>query len=160
MESNLQLAAAAGATELTEEAWIPPGKAEGELPKGAFVFASPFAGWASKQWPIENYGLLARHSRRKVCRWWSMFRLGLARSWRDMRVAIHESGLPGLIDATRRATAILGVDSGPMHLAAALGKPGVAIFGPTDPPRNGPFHSRMAVLRTDATDDLQAAGRD
>jgi heptosyltransferase-1 len=34
-----------------------------------------------------------------------------------------------------------------MHLAAALGKPGVAIFGPTDPARNGPFHSRLAVLR-------------
>jgi heptosyltransferase-1 len=64
-----------------------------------------------------------------------------------MYVRIHESGLPGLIDATRRATAIVGVDSGPMHLAAALGKPGVAIFGPTDPSRNGPFHSRLAVLR-------------
>ena len=36
-----------------------------------------------------------------------------------------------------------------MHLAAALGKPGVAIFGPTDPLRNGPFHSRLAVLRAD-----------
>jgi heptosyltransferase-1 len=64
-----------------------------------------------------------------------------------MDFEIHESGLPGLIDATRRATAIVGVDSGPMHLAAALGKPGVAIFGPTDPRRNGPFRSRMTVLR-------------
>jgi heptosyltransferase-1 len=35
-----------------------------------------------------------------------------------------------------------------MHLAAALGKPGVTIFGPTDPLRNGPFHSRLAVLRS------------
>jgi heptosyltransferase-1 len=60
---------------------------------------------------------------------------------------IHESGLPGLIDGTRRATAIVGVDSGPMHLAAALGKPGVALFGPTEPARNGPFHSKLAVLR-------------
>jgi len=33
-------------------------------------------------------------------------------------------------------------------LAAALGKPGVAIFGPTDPARNGPFHSKLAVLRS------------
>ena len=42
-------------------------------------------------------------------------------------------GSAGLIDATRRAHAVIGVDSGPMHLAAALAKPGVAIFGPTDP---------------------------
>jgi heptosyltransferase-1 len=61
---------------------------------------------------------------------------------------IHESGLPGLIDGTRRAAAVIGVDSGPMHLAAAVGKPGVAIFGPTDPAKNGPFHSKMAVLRS------------
>jgi len=44
--------------------------------------------------------------------------------------------------------AIVGVDSGPLHLAAALGKPGVAIFGPTDPARNGPFGGTLAVLRS------------
>jgi heptosyltransferase-1 len=35
-----------------------------------------------------------------------------------------------------------------MHLAAALGKPGVAIFGPTDPARNGPYGESMTVLRS------------
>jgi heptosyltransferase I len=59
----------------------------------------------------------------------------------------HSSGLAGLIDATRRAAAVVGVDSGPLHLAAALGKPGVAIFGPTDPARNGPFGTSFTVLR-------------
>ena len=44
--------------------------------------------------------------------------------------------------------AIVGVDSGPLHLAAALGKPGVAIFGPTDPARNGPYGDTLRVLRT------------
>jgi heptosyltransferase-1 len=39
------------------------------------------------------------------------------------------------------------VDSGPLHLAAALGKPGVAIYGPTDPAQNGPFKSRLTILR-------------
>ena len=59
---------------------------------------------------------------------------------------VHLSGLPGLIDATRRAHAVIGVDSGPLHLAAALAKPGVAIYGPTDPARNGPyFPSDIAV---------------
>jgi len=60
----------------------------------------------------------------------------------------HISGLPGLIYATRRATAVIGVDSGPMHLAAALQKPGVAIFGPTDPARNGPYGKSMLALRS------------
>jgi heptosyltransferase I len=41
----------------------------------------------------------------------------------------------------------VGVDSGPMHLAAALGRPGAAIFGPTDPARNGPYGGTLNVLR-------------
>jgi heptosyltransferase-1 len=56
--------------------------------------------------------------------------------------------LPGLIDATRRAVAVVGVDSGPLHLAAALEKPGIAIFGPTDPERNGPYGGSLQVLRS------------
>ena len=150
VETNLQLAAAAGATELTEQAWLPSGKAEGELPSGGFVLASPYAGWASKQWPLENYGRLARALRAEGLPLLVNVPPGLGEKLRGMDFEIHESGLPGLIDATRRATAIVGVDSGPMHLAAALGKPGVAIFGPTDPLRNGPFRSRMAVLRDTA----------
>lgn len=60
---------------------------------------------------------------------------------------MHLSGIAGLIDATRRAQAVIGVDSGPLHLAAALAKPGVAIFGPTDPLRNGPYGGTIRVLR-------------
>jgi heptosyltransferase-1 len=55
-----------------------------------------------------------------------------------------------LIHATRRAAAVVGVDSGPLHLAAALGKPGVAIYGPTDPARNGPYGDSLRVLRSPA----------
>lgn len=147
VETNWQLAAAAGATQLTDQAWIPPGSAEGELPNEAFVLASPFAGWASKQWPLENYGLLAQALRAEGLPLVVNIPPGFSEKLAGMPVNIHQSGLPGLIDATRRAVAIVGVDSGPMHLAAALGKPGVAIFGPTDPARNGPFHSRLGVLR-------------
>ena len=42
---------------------------------------------------------------------------------------------------------MLGVDSGPLHLAAALHKPGVALFGPTDPERNGPYGGSIEVIR-------------
>lgn len=61
---------------------------------------------------------------------------------------VHLSGIAGLIHATRRAQAVIGVDSGPLHLAAALSKPGVAIYGPTDPQRNGPYGGTIKVLRS------------
>jgi heptosyltransferase-1 len=43
---------------------------------------------------------------------------------------------------------VVGIDSGPLHLAAALAKPGVAVFGPTDPARNGPYTKGFTVLRS------------
>jgi heptosyltransferase-1 len=58
------------------------------------------------------------------------------------------TSLIGLIWLTRQAVAVVGVDSGPLHLAAALGKCGVAIYGPTDPARNGPYGGSIAVLRS------------
>ena len=70
----------------------------------------------------------------------------------------HISGLPGLIDATRRAAAVIGVDSGPLHIAAALGKPGVAIFGPTDPARNGPYGDSLKVLRAPSAETTYKRG--
>jgi heptosyltransferase-1 len=114
------------------------------------VLASPLAGWRAKQWPIEYYGELATRLRRDL-----QVTLvvdgppaaldgtaGLDDAWR------HTSGLPGLLYAARQASAVVGVDSGPLHIAAALGKPGVAIFGPTDPARNGPYGDTMTVLRS------------
>ncbi len=41
----------------------------------------------------------------------------------------------------RNAVCIIGGDTGPLHLAVALGTPAVAIFGPTDPARNGPYRT-------------------
>ena len=65
-------------------------------------------------------------------------------------VDFHEIGtlsvnqLGALIE---NSAGFLGVDSMPMHLASALGKPGVALFGPTDERMWGPWHSRIAVMR-------------
>ncbi|MCX6594840.1 MAG: hypothetical protein NTV70_00550 [Acidobacteria bacterium] len=115
---------------------LPPGRPEGRLPDGPFVLASPEAGWRSKQWPREFFDQL------RSLLPWPLVLNGPPGSGLD-----HESSIEGLIDATRRATAVIGVDSGPLHLAAALGKPGVAIFGPTDPERNGPYGGSITVLR-------------
>jgi heptosyltransferase-1 len=55
--------------------------------------------------------------------------------------------LTELVAITRRAALVIAGDTGPLHLASALGKPVVAIFGPTDPARNGPFGGSFRVLR-------------
>jgi heptosyltransferase-1 len=153
VDRNLELAQACGGRwiELMEPFFpLPPGRADSDLPAGDFVLASPLAGWASKQWPMDHYRALAARLRDE---------LGIplvldgppgANFAADSGAVPHYSSLPGLIYATRRAAAIVGVDSGPLHLAAALGKPGVAIFGPTDPARNGPYGDSLRVLRTPA----------
>jgi heptosyltransferase-1 len=153
VERNLQLIAAAGASRLSERPWIPTGREEGRLPTEPFVLASPFAGWTGKEWPLESYEKVARSLRREG--------LELVLNVPESRhnetsqlgnVNVHTSSIPGLIDATRRATAILGVDSGPLHLAAALDKPGVALFGPTDPALTGPYGNTFKVLRAPAVE--------
>lgn len=56
-----------------------------------------------------------------------------------------------LIALTRRTKLFIGGDTGPLHLAAALRMPVVAIFGPTDPARNGPYGTRSIILRNPAS---------
>jgi heptosyltransferase-1 len=146
VEHNLDLAAAAGASSILRTFPLPAGQPEGRLPDGEFVLASPFAGWGAKQWPLEYYAKLAQLLR--DCR--MPLVLNGAEPIRIDGAHTHVSGISGLIDATRRAAAIVGVDSGPLHLAAAVGKPGVALFGPTDPARNGPYGGTFKVLRSPA----------
>lgn len=146
VDQALDLAAGAGAMNLVRIFPLPPGIPEGRLPDGPFALASPLAGWGSKQWPLEYYERLGGMLRE---------RLGIPLVLNGApgtvpRVAgtlVHESGILGLIDATRRASVVIGVDSGPLHLAAALNKAGIAIFGPTDPIRNGPYGGDFQVFR-------------
>jgi heptosyltransferase-1 len=125
VERNLELAYAAGGKKGELAFPLPPGSPEGRLPD-RFVLACPLAGV-----PLVVNGPP-----------------GAAARLAEVRGAVaHCSGIPGLVNATRRAAAVVGVDSGPLHLAAALGKPGVAIYGPTDPARNGPYGGTIRVLR-------------
>jgi heptosyltransferase I len=150
VERCLQLIAAAGASTLSDEAWIPPGRPEAELPSRPFVLASPFAGWTGKEWPINEYDLLAQLLEREGLELVLNVPEDRRREVTALKhVGVHTSSISGLINATRRATAIIGVDSGPLHLAAALRKPGVALFGPTDPRLTGPYGGTMTVIRAD-----------
>ena len=66
---------------------------------------------------------------------------------RYSRPRLYSGSLAGLIALLRRASIFIGGDTGPLHLAAALGVPTVALFGPTDPERNGPYGNCHRVLR-------------
>jgi heptosyltransferase I len=146
VDRNLELVAAAGASSLLHTFSLPEGSPEGVLPEGKFVLTSPLAGWGSKQWPVEFYQELAARLDVPLV---VNGPPGSADILSGIRGAhVHLSGIAGLIHATRRAQAVIGVDSGPLHLAAALSKPGVAIFGPTDPLRNGPYGGTIRVLRS------------
>ena len=145
VERNLDLAAAAGASNILRTFPLPPGESQAPLPQGDFVLASPLAGWGAKQWPMDYYTKLAEKLRRECG---MPLVLDAPYELHVEGAETHVSTLAGLIYATRRATAVLGLDSGPMHLAAALGKPGVAIYGPTDPARHGPYGGTIAVLRS------------
>jgi len=133
---------------------------------GEFVILNPGAGWGAKRWPAERYGRVARELAKDGVR--SILNCGpgedaLAREAEaasegaavSMKCSITE-----LIALTRRARLFIGGDTGPMHLAAALQVPDVAIFGPTDPARNGPYRAsdaaRSIVLRNPASPTTHA----
>lgn len=147
VDKNLELAAAAGPTSVIRQFSIPAGHPEGSLPREPFVLASPLAGWGAKQWPMESYARLGKMLEREFG---LKLVLNAPRALAVEGAVPHVSGLPGLIDATRRAISVVGLDSGPLHLAAALGKPGVAIYGPSDPARTGPYGGTITVLRSPA----------
>lgn len=124
-----------------------------ELGLQEFAVLNPGAGWGSKQWPAERYGAVARELGREGIR--SLINVGpgeeaLARAVADASGGAGEpwsSSLGELIALMRRTRVFIGGDTGPLHLAAALEIPTVALFGPTDPARNGPFGNRSIVLR-------------
>ena len=124
---------------------------------GDFALLNPGAGWGAKQWPAERYGHVARRLAQDGVK--SLINFGpgeesLMRSVESASEGIAKGivcSLTELIAQTRRAHLFIGGDTGPMHLAAALGIPVVAIFGPTDPARNGPFGTRSIVLRSPAS---------
>ncbi len=121
---------------------------------GDFAILNPGAGWGSKRWPAERYGEVARALASRGLR--SIFNYGPGEE-ELVRIAETTSGgtakgmsctVTELIALTRRARLFIGGDTGPLHLAAALRIPVVAIYGPTDPARNGPYGTRSIVLRS------------
>jgi heptosyltransferase I len=125
------------------------------LPTGSpAVLINPGAGWGAKRWPAERYaevarGLIAQGFRVVVNIGPGEEPLADAISQATSGAALLLNGSLGqLIAVTRRTTLAIAGDTGPLHLACALCRPVVGIFGPTDPSRNGPFGCNFRVLRS------------
>jgi heptosyltransferase-1 len=118
-----------------------------------FAILNPGAGWGAKRWPAERYGAVARALADKGL--FVVINAGpgeeeLAEEVKRSSIAkaiVLSPSVEELIALTRDATLMIAGDTGPLHLASALGVPVVGIYGPTDPARNGPFGGRFRVLR-------------
>ena len=113
----------------------------------------PGARWKTKIWPAENFGRVAAAlpvrsfvigsgGERGIAE-----RVVAASAGKAFSLA-GETDLPGLIELMRRARVVITNDSGPMHIAAALNVPVIAIFGPTSPVLTGPYGRGHVVLQS------------
>lgn len=121
-----------------------------------FVLINPAAGWETKAWPAIYYGQLAGLLHREGLPFvftggpgdeplLEAIRSSMAAGvWKGMVTSLGE-----LAALTARASVFVGGDTGPTHLAAALGKPVVAVYGPTMEARNGPYCIHKRVFRID-----------
>ncbi|MGC9157465.1 MAG: glycosyltransferase family 9 protein [Terracidiphilus sp.] len=166
IEQDLELASAVAGDALQPVApWLPVDPAaeawaDEILPPTAIhpaVLISPGAGWGAKRWPVERYAAVARGLIERGCR--ILVNAGpreeplaevIDRATGGAAVALSGT-LAQLIALTRRIALAVAGDTGPLHLACALGRPVVGIYGPTDPGRNGPFGTRFEVLRSPAS---------
>lgn len=121
---------------------------------GEIAILNAGGGWASKLWPAERFGELAKGLRARGLRpvvSWGPGEEALAESVvaasDGAAVRSFPTTLLDYVELARRARLVVAADTGPLHLACAVGTPVVALFGPTDPARNGPFAPGDLVVR-------------
>ncbi|MBI4689978.1 MAG: glycosyltransferase family 9 protein [Nitrospirae bacterium] len=112
----------------------------------------PGARWQTKRWPPERFGELASRLRMKFLVIGGRSDMDISSKVVDnsMGNAISITGktnIKELIEIMRRAKFVVSNDSGPMHIAAAIGVPVFAIFGPTNPLRTGPYGKGHVIIR-------------
>ena len=162
IEQGVELAAAVAGDDLKPVApWLPVDLAaeawvENILPaaeSARAVLINPGAGWGAKRWPAERYATVARGLFERG--WRVMVNAGPGEEGLAERIVAASGGatalsctLEQLIALARRVRLAIAGDTGPLHLACALGRPVVGIYGPTDPRRNGPYGTRFRVLRS------------
>jgi heptosyltransferase-1 len=161
IEQDLELASAIAGDDLK---YVPPllpvdavadAWAADLLPSGTqAVLINPGAGWGAKRWPPERYAAVAADLIAQGFR----IVVNVGPGEEPLADAIVQAtagaatplncSLGQLIAVTRRVALAIAGDTGPLHLACALGRPVVGIYGPTDPSRNGPYGCNFKVLRS------------
>ena len=130
-----------------------------------YVVLSPGGGWRSKCWPPERFGALCQKIFQSLSlRCFINYGPGeedlaskVRAASRDANPVLFNDELAYLMSLLRDATCVVGGDTGPLHLAVALGTPVVALFGPTDPARNGPYRNPFSSSSVQSSNrqDLQ-----
>lgn len=159
VEINLGLLQPLGLTGLVPE--FPLERVESEVARvvpertgGKYILVNPGAAWPNKQWPPERFGAVAaalrdRHGIQSVVTW------GPGEEGIAQKVLAHANGaaivppatsIADLVALARGASLVISGDTGPIHLATAVGTPVVGIFGPTRPCRNGPWSPADVVV--------------
>jgi heptosyltransferase-1 len=119
------------------------------------VIINPGAGWASKRWPAERFAALARslhrrHGIRPLVVWGGAAERAtaeqIAADARGEAIVATETTLQDLGELFRLARLVISGDTGPLHLAAAVGTPCVGLFGPVPASRNGPYGSQHVCV--------------
>ncbi len=122
----------------------------------SYVVLSPGGGWRSKCWPPDRFGALCQRIRNELglrCL------INYGPSEEELFAAVKSASgtanpmacgreLGRLMAMLKNALCVVGGDTGPLHLAVTLRTPVVALFGPTDPARNGPYPPEQIVLRS------------
>jgi heptosyltransferase I len=165
VEENLALAERAGAQPVVRQHWQFPLPAPADaahrveerlarLRVRRFLVINPGGGWMSKCWAPDRYAqLISELEDEGDCavlitgsRAEEPIIRGILEQARARQARYFPSTLAEYIALVRRACLFVGGDTGPLHLAAAVGTPIVAIYGPTNPARNGPFASADIVV--------------
>lgn len=116
-------------------------------PTPRFGLLNPGAAWPSKRWPPGQFGMLAarlkdEHALTSVVTWGPGERQlaeQVAEASKGAAVVAPPTSVIDLVALARSAAIMVSGDTGPLHLAAAVGTPVVGVFGPSDPGRNGPW---------------------
>ncbi len=154
-EQNGELSLSAGAKRVTAPATVHiPAQDQAvvctrlrALGLDRYIVFSPGGGWRSKCWPAERFGALCSKLRESFGLRTIVnagpgdddLAAAVVHASGDAAPVVHHGSLGELMALLRGAACAVAGDTGPLHLAAAIGTPLVALFGPTDPARNGPY---------------------
>jgi lipopolysaccharide heptosyltransferase I len=128
------------------------------MPSNGYALVNPGAAWPNKRWPSARFGALAaaireRHGLRSVVLW-GPGEESAASAVVAASVGAAEPAPPtsitDVVAVAKGARLMVSGDTGPLHIAAAVGTPVVALFGPTRAERNGPWSpSDISLSRAD-----------